>query len=62
MTPNHVLTKAGDVLLGVDIDIQFSLIPTVPAQVTWGVAVAGVAMILVFVVGALLAVQVRNFE
>ncbi len=62
VTPNHVMTKAGDVLLGGDIDIQFSLIPTVPAQVTWGVALAGVALIGLFVGGSLLAVSLRNFE
>ena len=62
VTPNHVMTKAGEVLLGVELDVQFSLVPTNPASSTPGVTIAGVLMIVVFLAATLIAVQKRNFE
>ncbi len=62
LTPNHVMTKAGDVLLGADLEVQFSLVPTTPAASLPGIIGAGFGLILLFLVGSLLVVQIRNFE
>lgn len=62
VTPNHVLSKAGDVLAGQDIGVQFSLIPTNPPAVTWLSAASGGLITVLFVAGAVLTVQRRDFE
>ncbi|MGB0651735.1 MAG: ABC transporter permease [Thermoplasmatota archaeon] len=62
VSPGHVMTKAGDVLLGEDIGLGLSLIPTNPPASTLGAILAGFVQILVFLGGALLVVNLRNFE